>query len=194
MEDSSKRPRTFSLSSPTQILSGLNDEKRRLTKKERILKDFAENLAQRTSAKNYPVPKIRFIEESKIENFLKQETPKWHNSLENLLNPIWWGFQDHTFVDRYSTWVDWQWKNAPNTVELRMLTNHSGIEKKIAQKYPKRKMKYLGDSSQFQSSLWVIEEFVVVINTQQTPFYLYEIHDELLANDMRELIKKVWES
>jgi len=44
----------------------------------------------------------------------------------------------------------------------------------------------------FTATVWVCGEYIVVIATQQHPFYLYEIHDQLLADNMREMFKKLW--
>lgn len=192
VEDSSKRPRVFTPSSPAEVLGVVKEEKSALEKKEKAIKELSEVLVQKTASKTYPVPKVRFVEEKNMERFLKQETPKWHRAIENLSEAIWWGFQDHTFVKEFRDWIDWQWDHAPESVSLRMLTNRSNLEKNVSGKYPKRNMRYWDGSDNFVSSTWAIEEYVVVINTRQRPFYLYEIHDPLLSHDLREIFKKTW--
>lgn len=193
VEDATKRPRVFSPSSPTDILGIVDDEKKRLVEREGVLKEFAEELAQNTASTTYPVPKIRFIEESKLEKFLYQETPMWLNVLENLDEPVWWGFQDHTFAVEFKKWIDWQWKIAKQNMSLKLLTNQSEIEKNLAGRYPRRTMHFWKDSGNFISTTWVVENYVVILNTRQHPFYLYEIQDALLAHDFRELFKSIWE-
>lgn len=193
VEDSLQRPRTFSPAQGKDILEAIAVDKKHIEKRERAAKQLIEELAQKKAASSYPVPTIRFIEEQKITTFLKQETPKWHRALENLEKPVWWGFQDHTFAEKFSSWIDWQWKKAPNTVSLQLLSNESKVEKRLAGKYIKRHIKFLADSARFNSTIWVIEEFVVITNTRHTPFYAYEIHDALLANDLRELFKNLWD-
>jgi sugar-specific transcriptional regulator TrmB len=84
VEDGTKRLRIFTLPSPADITGIIVDEKKRLVEREHTLKDFAEELAQNAAETFYPVPKIRFIEEEKIEKFLYQETPIWHRAIENL--------------------------------------------------------------------------------------------------------------
>lgn len=192
IEDATKRPRVFILSSPNDIIGIIEEDKRRLVEREKILKEFAEELTQNIASEKYPVPKIRFIEENKLENFLYQETPMWLEALKNLEESVWWGFQDHTFADEFKDWIDWQWKNAPQSVSLKLLTNRSEIEKKLAGRYPRRLMRFWKDSGNFISSTWVVADYVIILNTRQHPFYLYEIHDSLLAHDFRELFKNIW--
>lgn len=192
VENSTARPVVFTTASTTEMLGVIEEEKKRLNSKEQVTKELAEELAQKAAETSYPVPKIRFIEEDKIESFLRQETPKWHRALENLVEPVWWGFQDHTFISKCGSWVDWQWKNAPESIQVQLLTNESKVEKKVAGKYPKRSMKFWDGGDRFNSTTWVVEEYVVIVNTKRRPFYLYEIHDELLSNDLRELFKNIW--
>jgi predicted transcriptional regulator len=192
IEDSTRRPRVFTPSSPTDIMGIVESEKRRLVEREKILKEFSEELTQNIASIKYPVPKIRFVEEGKLEDFLYQETPTWIGVLKNLEEPVWWGFQDHTFAEQFKEWIDWHWKNTPQNVSLKLLTNRSEIEKKLAGRYPRRAMRFWEDSGNFISSTWVVEDYVIILNTRQHPFYLYEIHDALLAHDFRELFKSVW--
>jgi DNA-binding MarR family transcriptional regulator len=191
-DDLTRRPRAFSPTTTTDIKNLIAEEKNHSAEREKLLREFSEELAQNTAAKSYPVPKIRFIEEEKIEKFLYQETPMWLTALENLNDPVWWGFQDHTIAAAFKEWIDWQWKEAPETISLKLLTNHSEIEERLAGRYPRRTMRFWKDSQGFMSTTWVVEDYVVVLNTRQHPFYVYEIHDALLAQDLRELLKNIW--
>lgn len=194
IEDMTKRPRVFAVASPADIDKLITEERERLEKRENTLKEFSEELVQNAAETSYPVPKIRFVEEGKIEKFLHQESPKWSKILEKLDEPVWWGFQDNSFAEHYEKWTAWYWKKAPASVHLKLLTNQSEIEKKIRTKYPRRNLKVWKDAVNFISSTWVIGDYVVMINTRHYPFYLFEIHDALLSHDLREIFKSAWKN
>lgn len=191
LEDKTRRPCVFSIATPEDIQGLVTSEQKRFADRQSLLKQLAGEIERIEAKDAYPVPRIRFIEEAKIKNFLYQEIPLWYKSLL-ATEPTFWGFQDHTFLDHYQEWIDWQWKTAPKDVSLRFLTNHSETERKISGKYPRRHVKFWGEALNFLSSTWVAGEYVVMINTRARPFYLVEIHDKLMAHDQREVFRNLW--
>ncbi|HEY4517028.1 MAG TPA: helix-turn-helix domain-containing protein [Candidatus Paceibacterota bacterium] len=191
VEDSTKRPRMFLPASPKEIEHIVSEERKRLDTREKLFKQLASDLSQAQSEKTYPVPQIRFVEEDKIERFLYSETPKW---IETILNAdgTWWGSQDHTFVEHYRKWIDWQWKQEPDLQSVKLLTNKSVPELRIKGRYPKRSVKFWNKAANFVSTTWIAGEYLIMVNTRQRPFYLVEIHDATLANDQREVFKNLW--
>jgi len=191
IEDSTKRPRIFLPASPKDIEHLTAEERKRLHARETLYKRLASDLATSESAKTYPVPQIRFIESEKIERFLYAETPKW---IESLLNEdsTWWGFQDHTLIDHFRKWIDWQWKQEPELQQVKLLSNKSLSELRVKGKYPNRKIKFWDKADNFISTTWVAGDYVIMINTRREPFYLVEIHDATFAHDQREVFKNLW--
>lgn len=191
VEDSAKRPRTFVPASPKEVEQIVSDERKRLDAREELFKELAGELSRVQSSKTYPVPQIRFVEEEKIERFLYSETPKW---IESLLNEdgTWWGFQDHTLIDHYRKWIDWQWKQEPELQSVKLLSNQSVPELRIKGRYPKRSVKFWKKAGNFISTTWIAGDYLIMVNTRQHPFYLVEIHDALLAHDQREVFKNLW--
>lgn len=193
VEDAAKRPRTFSPASPADVLALLEEEKKHVAQKEITLQAIAEQLVELTAKSQYPVPTLRFIEESKISSFLRQQTPVWDKNVLESKETTWWGFQDHTFVEHYDDWINWYWKQSPEPVDLKLLSNFATTEVTFGQKLaPRRLIKYWGEATLFRSTLWVLGDYVVLINTRNHPFYLVEIHDKLMANDQREVFKNLW--
>lgn len=193
VEDATKRPRTFDLASPANVLALIAEEKKHLSKKEATLTAVAKQLAELSSKSNYPIPTLRFIEEARIAGFLKQQAPVWDKSILESKETTWWGFQDHTFVEHYGDWIDWYWTQSPQPIDLKLLSNYAEAEVKFGHKYaPRRLIKYWGEATLFRSTLWAIGDYVVMINTRNHPFYLVEIHDALMANDQREVFKNLW--
>jgi hypothetical protein len=193
VEDIQKRPRTFSPASPADVLALIGDEQKKLKEKEVAFKTIAEELSQLANRSQYPVPTLRFIEERKIDKFLRQQTPLWDKNILDTKETTWWGFQDHTFVEHHGDWISWYWAQSPPPIDLKLLSNAAETEVKFGKALaPRRWIKYWGEANLFRSTFWAIGDYVVMINTRSRPFYLVEIHDELMANDQREVFKNLW--
>ncbi len=170
--------------------------KRELIEKENLIKKAIGELSLITADKKYPVPKIRFIEEDGLRDFLYENYSKWHKAVMER-DGIWWGFQDHTLVEHYEDWIVWTWEQQKEeyfdeTFRINLLSNVSQIEEKMVEKDIKtRDIRFLGDMN-FTSSVWVGGDYLIMVVTRQHPFYLVEIHDKTLAHNMRETFKKLW--
>lgn len=183
---------------PTKSLQQIVDRPRReLRDKEELVKKAITELGFITAEKEYPIPKIRFVEENKLEDFLYENTAKWNKELLSV-DGIWWGFQDHSLVEHYEKWIYWFWEQKEyqvDRIKTRLLSNVSRIEEKMGKKLPrtKRDIRFLPGMN-FTSSVWVSGDYLIMISTQKHPFYLVEIHDATLAHNMREVFKKLWSS
>lgn len=191
IENSTKRPRTFAPASPKDIEGLITDERERATAREKMLRELSQNIVRTKAEKTYPVPQIRFIEEEKIGQFLYKQTAAWWSSMLHT-DTTWRGFQDHTFVDHFKEWIDWQWKEVPKAITLKLLSNRSETEAKMIGKYPRRAIKFWEKTDGFISTTWIVGDYVVMINTSAKPFYLVEIHSSTLAHDQREVFKNLW--
>ena len=193
LEDATRRPRVFIPATPKDVLGLIGDEKKRLAEKEHVLQGVAEALEKRAAQAKYPVPTLRFIEEGKLDKFLHQEMAKWDKNMLENKEPTWRGFQDHTFVEHYGTWITNYWAQAPIEIDLKLLSNRAESEVKFgASADPRRVIKFWGEAANFLSTTWAIGDYVVMINTRTRPFYLVEIHDKLMAHDHREVFRNLW--
>ncbi|OGZ07449.1 MAG: hypothetical protein A3D65_06450 [Candidatus Lloydbacteria bacterium RIFCSPHIGHO2_02_FULL_50_13] len=190
-EDTTKRPRIFLPATSEDIQEVIDKEHKQLGLREKSLKELSAELSRVTAEESYQVPQIRFVEEEKLKQFLYKETPKWHESLLKI-DATWWGFQDHTFINHYSKITDWYWKRARVPLSVKLLSNQSAAERKMAGKYPRRTIKFWNKANNFASTTWVVGDYVVMVNTQRHPFYLVEIHDATMAHDLREVFKNLW--
>lgn len=191
IEDTVKRPQIFHLPAPEDIYSRIKEEQVKFSEREKTLRQLADELSCLTAPESYSVPSVRFVEEEKLENFLYNEVPKWHKSATQR-DSVWWGFQDHTFVENYAKIVNWYWKKSGSEFSVKLLSNQSDVEKTMAGKYPKRAMKFWNKTNNFLSTTWIVGDYLIMVNSRQHPFYLVEIHDVTLANDMREVFKNLW--
>lgn len=192
-EDASKRPRIFSLASPKEVRSIISEERDRLNEREAIYKRLADELSRSESAKTYPVPEVRFVEETKIRHFLLNEDAKWNDSMLKT-DPTWWGFQDHSYVELFSDVIEAYWRRAPAQIILKLLSNSvdAAREARMRRKYPKREIKFWDKASDFITTTWIVGDYVVMVNTRRKPFYLVEIHDATFAHDQREIFRNLW--
>ncbi|MFA7319008.1 MAG: helix-turn-helix domain-containing protein [Parcubacteria group bacterium] len=172
----------------------LESDKRELKEKEKLVKQAVGELQMISSEKSYPVPKIRFIEENDLEKFLFDNLVKWQKEVI-ASDGHWWGFQDHTFVENYPAWIEKSWKTKESqrgNYSPQIFTNDSKTERKLKGKYqPKRQVKFLADTN-FTATTWVCGDYLVMIYTRQVPYYIIEIHDEMMALNMREIFRRLW--
>lgn len=185
--------KSYLVALPPEDLKNLSKkEERDLQTKKILIDQVTAELQNFTKNTKYSIPKISFIYEEDMENFLYKQSPEWSRSIMSK-DGIWWGFQDPTFVGAYQKWIDWYWTEcAPSDLELRLLTNDTKEEKQVAKKgYEKRIMKYW-NKGDFTASTWVAGDYLIMAITNQKPHYLVQIYDATLAHNMRELFKGIW--
>ena len=177
---------------PTHLRAMIKKEEEQVDAQKSIVDELVKALTPLQSQAGYSVPKIRFIDEAQIEKHLYDAAPRWDESMAST-DPTWWGFQDHAFAEIYKDWIDWYWKQAPNVIGLKLLTNKSDIEKRLEGKYKQRVMKFWSKSGEFTSTIWVTGDYVTMLSLRERPHYLVEIHDPVMARNMRALFKGLWE-
>jgi sugar-specific transcriptional regulator TrmB len=176
---------------PTAVAEMFAKEEAQLAQKKKIAAAVAHQLASLPRNKSYSVPKITFIEEEDLSDYLYKQYPLWAQSGEQLDN-TWWGYHDSSFTEHYKEWIDWSWKHGPKDLKVRFLTNEKQVEQEISNKFPERKLKFV-EGKEFDSSLWIIGDFVLMTQSRQHPHYLVELHDPVFARNQRELFKAFWE-
>ncbi len=168
-------------------------EREALARKEETIGSLKDALKNMPGSKTFSIPKLRYVEEDELESYLYEATPKWNASEIATRETTWWGFQDHTFVEHYEKWIVWYWKHAPKELDLKLFSNDSTIEKHmVEQKLARRQIRFWEGDSDFTGTLWITGDYITMIQTNERPFYLVEIHDAVLAHNMREVFKKLW--
>ncbi len=178
---------------PEQLLMVCENEEKRLRKKREAAESLVKELKLITSEKQFSVPRIRFVEEIDLHNYLYEAYPRWAESVLTHGN-MWRGFQDDSFTTTYQDWIDWTWKqDTQKTLEVEFLINQANVELTLETKYPTRKTKSLPQGIEFDSSFWITGEYLIMVQTRVRPHYLVEIHDAVLARNQRELFKGLWQ-
>lgn len=180
---------------PTALEKLIDHPRQELKRREKLVKEAIDEIGLIHSEKNYPVPKIRFIAEENMEDFLYDNGVKWVKELYKG-DGVWWSFQDHSVVENYEEWIEWISKTKEyrdKRVTSKILSNDSRIEREMEKKIPrtKRDLRFLPRLN-FTASIWISGDYMVMVVTRQHPFYLVEIHDSTLAHNMKEVLKTLW--
>ncbi|MEN9582959.1 MAG: hypothetical protein RL641_913 [Candidatus Parcubacteria bacterium] len=174
-----------------KVIEAENEKIKHKVSSIRELQDFLKNIPE---SKTYSVPKIRFVDEVDLDKYLFEAAPRWNESMKEG-ERTWWGFQDHTFVEKFEKWIDWIWKEDPKDWDLKLFSNNADVEKKmIDKKYSHRRHIKPWATDAFSATQWIVGSYVIMIITKQRPYYLIEIHDAVMAHNLREVFKGLWDS
>ena len=168
------------------------EEKIFLEKKETV-EVLLKELSIIPKSKNYSVPKVRFVDEFSLNDFMHKNLLKWFESGKGR-DANWWGFQDASLLETYPEWVEYHWKVIPEYAGMKVFTNKKSSERKIASKdIDKREVRYWEGSHKFTATHVVLGDYVLFIMTNQHPHYLVETHDAVMAQNLRMMFKDIWE-
>lgn len=181
---------------PSHLNTLVEKQEKEISDKKKVVAEAIKELDLMPKSKSYSIPRMRFIDEYNIRDFLYKQTSVWEESMVRTGNLTWWGFQDHTFVEteEYRDWIDWYWKRARAEIDLKLISNDSVIEEEMSKKnYDRRTIRFWRDSFKFTATNWVLGEYVILIMTKHRPHYIVEIHDSVYAENMRQVFRNLWE-
>jgi len=192
-EDLGGKTRYLVARPPKELESLISKDKKKLEQKKKLVSQAIQDLQTFTKDTKYTIPKIVFIGDEDLENYLYKQAPVWTESiLEKDETATWWGFQDRYFVSHYEAWIDWYWESsAPKEISLKLLSNESA-EKIKGKTFTPRKIKFFAKTEDFTSSIWIIGDYVIMIVSNKRPHYLVEINDSVLAHNLRVMFKGMW--
>lgn len=181
---------------PGDLMQIVRREERELEKKKRTIQSAIGELQSIAESVKYAIPKITFIGEEDLELHLYKQSEVWNKSAIARNEPAYWGFQDPSLLHFYGEWIHWYWKQPGSAKMLgKLLTHQSKFEDEISEKkYANRHIKFWEPGKEFSATTWVIGDYLVMVMTAHHPHYLVEIHDVLLAHNMRTMFKGIWEN
>ncbi len=193
VEDLASNQSAFLALPPEDLHNLISREEGKIREKKKLVAKAIGELQELTKNTKYSIPKIQFVYEEDLDKFLYKQTPLWNESALKE-DGTWWGFQDPRFVEHYQKWIDWFWtKAAPKELNLKLLTNKSPIEDQMVKKeYDQRMVKFWAKAGNFTATTWVTGDYLNMVMTAQNPHYLVQIHDPILAYNMREMFKSIW--
>ena len=176
--------------SARQVQNLIVHEERQLVERRAVVQELIQELAQIEKVQGYTPPRIRFVEEHDLEAFLKRRYYEWVGSAGN--DPTWWGYHDSSFTERYRAFIRWSWIHGPKNLRVRFLTNASEGQSSLGKEFPERQVRIWGNGSDIHTSLWIIGDYIVHVQTRVRPHYLVEICDAELARNQRGIYTGIW--
>ena len=179
---------------PASELNNLIErEARKLEEKRKLASQAIEELSQLPLNTKYSVPSIKFIKENNVEEFMYKRIQEWNKSLKRT-DKIWWGFQDHTFVENFKKWMGDYWEQeSSRDIKVKLLSNISEVEETMAKEaWEDREIRFWKKEVKFTSTLWIVGEYIVMVYTKDKPFYLVEINNFVMSQNLREVFKNIW--
>lgn len=193
LEDLGGSSRSLIAKQPEDLAILVNREQKALDAKKATVNQAIAELKKIAQSSKYSIPKIVFIPEEEIEAYLYKQTPTWNASIKET-KTFYWGFQDPSLVEHYQTWIDWFWEQ-PTAPVLQLLSNESNVEEAMKTRgYTNRRIRFWSGAASFTATTWVMGNYITMINTQHHPFSLIEIHDAMMAKNLRELFSGIWKS
>ncbi len=194
-EDQAGASRYFMTTGKTELQEVYRKEVQKIKDKKEVFTELIAEIESLPKSTSYSVPKIRFYDEIHIKDALYNQLPKWIESADTDDQKQWWGFQDVSMPEQFEEWFHHHWEIFPDDFGTRLLTNDKGHEKVISEKITdeRRQIKYLPNSQQFTSTQAVLGDYVLFVITSSKPRYMIEIHDKVMAHNMREMFKLLWE-
>lgn len=177
---------------PEKLLAIIEKEENEIQEKKLSVNVLITELSAIKSEKQYSVPRIKFIEETDLSEYLYGQSKTWSDSL-NKYDSTWWGYHDSSATTAYGDWINWCWKQPfSQSVKVKFFSNNNEVEGQMNELHSNRLTKPLPTGTEFDSSLWIVGDYVLMVQTRMRPHYLVEIHDEVLARNQRALFKGLW--
>lgn len=172
----------------------LAKEQASVIKRLELVKRAGTEFQKITSTNNYIEPKIRHVEEADIKEHLYKRADVWDRSM-NQYDKTMWGFQDSLFENRFQNFIVWYWtRPLSENMKLKMFSDDPTYSKDFINPSPSRILRYWPNVISFSASTWVYGDYVVLLSIQERPNYLLEIYEPLLASNMRQFFKVMWET
>ncbi|MDO8650440.1 MAG: helix-turn-helix domain-containing protein [Candidatus Berkelbacteria bacterium] len=190
-EDLSRKTARLTAVPPKHLATLVEEEQRLVDEKKKQLSPLIAALEKEAATVQYPVPKIQFIAEEDINRFLRQQTPIW-NASAKAVDSTWWGYQDPTLVEQYIDWIETYWQQ-PSSADMhgKLLSSEAEIEKRVTG-HPNREIRFWKPIKEITATSWAVGDYMIMVVTNRSPHYLVEIHDAVIAHNLREFCKGVW--
>ncbi len=191
-----KNKRFYIVDSTKNLERYIKKEEQKILSRKKAVEKAIQSLEKIPRALPVITPKIRVITHDNITDFLYKQTPVWEKNMKKVGTYTWWGFQDHAFVENesYREWIYWYWKRAQRKMNLKLFTNASSIEEDKKLKRIKRRVlrEWTGELP-ITGTQWILGDYIISLVIDGKHNYLIQMHDAIMAHNLRELYKKLWE-
>ncbi len=184
----------FLATPPETILREVEASKREAEARLVLAKSLVPELSLLPKSQSYSVPKVRFIEESQMLEYIYKKSDDWDKSALGR-DATWWGVQDSSLVRQLNEWLTWYWKRSDPMIQTKIITN----EKEEGHSFEgqanfRRQMKYWNMGGNIRTTQLVFGDYILIVNTHTTPHSLFEIHDAVTAEGLRQVFRGIWET
>lgn len=163
-----------------------------LSDKEEAATELLKQVTPFFKSTNYSVPRLQFFEgTANVESMLYDLCRDWQKSISRY-DYVWWGYQDHQFVETYREWLDYYWATMHEKERIMLLSNKSETEKDLKGQIARRQIKMPPKGLDFSSTIWVLGDYVVTIMTRQKPHYAFQLKDAVFAANQRNMFQMLW--
>lgn len=176
---------------PESVLREIKEQQLQHIQRLKAAEELEKLLPPFFTQKPFSVPTMQFYEGIRdVRRMLNDSLASWIGSLEQT-DKTWWGYQDSQFVIQHRSWLEEYWAKKPKSHRIKIFSNESNLEKSL--KIQNRTIRPLPTEMIFESTLWVIGEFLIVIAHHNRPQYAFQIRDKTLAANMRGFISMMWQ-
>lgn len=177
---------------PNALLDKLNKEQTALIKRIELAKRASYELAQFVPQAARPEPRLVYIEEQHITNYLYQRTSKWMQSAKQEDGFV-WGFESAQFETDYAEWIQWYWQQPESKgIALRLFSDESTARKQAVSNAPGLADFQLIPDIDFTTDIWIYGVYTIFLSLEKQPRYLIELKEPLLSKNLREFFKALW--
>lgn len=138
-----------------------------------------------------PEPRLTYIEESKIKDYLYARTPLWNNSALKKDQTV-WGFESAQFGLDFQDYIQWFWTlESSRGITLNFFTDHEKIVKQRKDVLENIHFKYTLPVD-YKTNIWIYGNFTILQSLEEKPNYLIEVYEPLLSQNFRSFFKAMW--
>lgn len=178
---------------PRELGEIIAREENELKKRKTVTTQAIQELQDFTKNTHFSIPKITFVPEEDIEKHLFKRSEIWHKSIFQH-DGIWWGFEDSAILDVYKKWIEYMRSLHPLYTVRTVGYKTQWMDEVRKRKNPILQIKYLSSQKKLSAFLWILGDFIIMFATKHKPYYLVEINDVVMAENMRLLFSSMWES
>ncbi len=182
----------FAANSLAQLLRAVELEKETLKQKAESITELIEQVKPYFKCASYSVPKLNFYDgRESVQSLLWEHLEEWRENSKRT-DFTWWGYQDASFLDRYSKWIAHVWKTWKPEERVRIFTNETPSEVQVKNARPGREVKTVPGGFLFTSSIWVVGDYILLLMTRGEPNYAFEVKDPVFSSNLRVIFKLLW--
>lgn len=178
---------------PESLVGNLQKEQGVLERKIEVAKRAAQELSLLVPGKRTSEPRLTYIAEQEITDFLFKRTEKWNGSALKYDNTL-WGFESAQFEADYHTYIEWFWKEETSrNIRIRLFSDDPKLRETGVNPKEKVEFRYLPEIN-FTTNIWVYGDYIIMLSLEEHPYYLLEMKEPLFARNFREYFKAMWKA